>query len=134
TVDVYTRREDPDTPERVPLAARATVVHVPVGPPQAIPKDDLFPLMDDFGSWVEQDWTRHGAPDIVHAHFWMSGLAALRATRHNRVPVVQTFHALGTVKRRRQRDADTSPEQRVDLERRIAREADLVIATCTDEV
>ena len=31
-VDVYTRREDPYAPERVPLEKGATVVHVPVGP------------------------------------------------------------------------------------------------------
>ena len=133
-VDVYTRHDDAETPERVPLEKGATVVHVPVGPPHPVPKDDLFPLMDDFAAWVEQDWERRGDPDVVHAHFWMSGLAALKAGRARGVPVVQTFHALGSVKRRFQGDADTSPAERIALERRIAREVDLVIATCADEV
>ena len=133
-VDVYTRRDDPDLPERVPLEKGATVVHVPVGPDRPVPKDDLFPLMDDFADWVEQDWARRGDPAVVHAHFWMSGLAALRAGRARGVPVVQTFHALGSVKRRFQGAADTSPPERVGLERRLARDVDLVIATCADEV
>jgi glycosyltransferase involved in cell wall biosynthesis/phosphoheptose isomerase len=134
TVDVYTRRDDAHAPERVPLAPGATVVHVPVGPASPVPKDELLPLMEDFGEWVARDWAQHGAPAVVHAHFWMSGLAALRAGRRHGVPVVQTFHALGSVKRRFQGAADTSPSVRVALERHVAREADLVIATCSDEV
>lgn len=136
SVVVYTRRDAPthQTPERVPMGAGVTVVHVPVGPDRSIPKDEMFPLMDDFGEWVAADWRRGGRPDVVHAHFWMSGLAALGAARRHGVPVVQTFHALGSVKRRYQGSADTSPEPRVGLERAIADQADAIVATCTDEV
>jgi glycosyltransferase involved in cell wall biosynthesis len=35
-------------------------------------------------------------PDVIHAHFWTSGLAALAAARELDIPVVQTFHSLGT--------------------------------------
>jgi glycosyltransferase involved in cell wall biosynthesis len=48
--------------------------------------------------------------------------------------VVQTFHALGVVKRRYQGDRDTSPDTRIRLERLIAKSADRVVATCSDEV
>ena len=43
-------------------------------------------------------------PDVVHAHFWMSGWAALQARRAlpDPPPVVHTFHALGAVKKRHQ--------------------------------
>ena len=74
-----------------------------------MPKDGLYPLMSRFGRWMARDWAAHGRPDVVHAHFWMSGLAALQATAGTDIPVVQTFHALGTVKRRHQGAADTSP-------------------------
>jgi D-inositol-3-phosphate glycosyltransferase len=47
---------------------------------------------------------------------------------------VQTFHALGTVKRRHQGAADTSPPDRLGVELEILRRADHVIATCSDEV
>jgi D-inositol-3-phosphate glycosyltransferase len=134
TVDVYTRRDSRRLPERVPLCPRVTVVHVPVGPARSVPKDDLLPWMPAFGRWVAGDWAARGRPDVVHAHFWMSGLAALQAGRGCGVPVAQTFHALGTVKRRHQGAADTSPRERVTLERRIAHEVDLVLATCSDEV
>ncbi len=133
-VDVYTRRDDPQLLERVPLGPGATVVHVPAGPPSHLPKDALLPHMDAFADWMADDWARTGDPQIVHGHFWMSGLAALRAGQSRGVPVVQTFHALGSVKRRHQRAADTSPAERLLLEHRVATEAAAVVATCSDEV
>jgi glycosyltransferase involved in cell wall biosynthesis len=62
----------------------------------------------------------------------MSGLAALRAAR-GRLPVIQTFHALGTVKRRHQGAADSSPPERLALEREVALRATGIVATCRDE-
>lgn len=133
-VVVYTRREDRQVARRVPLTPGVEVVHVDAGPARRIPKDRLLPFMEDFAADLMQDWRAHGTPDVVHAHFWMSGLAALRAARQSGVPVVQTFHALGTVKRRHQGNGDTSPPQRLKLEREIADEVDAIIATCRDEV
>src|SRR6478735_9604048 len=118
-VTVYTRRDATDLPERVVMAPGVEVVHVPAGPPTAVPKDDLLPWMADFGAWLAADWRRHGQPDVVHAHFWMSGLAALQAAADTGVPVAQTFHALGSVKRRHQREKDTSPTGRVAAEATI---------------
>jgi glycosyltransferase involved in cell wall biosynthesis len=89
--------------------------------------------MDAFAAELHRLWRRE-RPDVVHAHFWMSGLAALEAARPLGIPVVQTFHALGVVKRRHQGAKDTSPAERVPVERTLAREADAIVATCSDEV
>jgi glycosyltransferase involved in cell wall biosynthesis len=70
----------------------------------------------------------------VHAHFWMSGLASVAAAGARAIPIVQTFHALGSVKRRHQGAADTSPPQRIELERALCRNVAHVVATCSDEV
>ncbi len=132
-VTVYTRRDDPDLPDRVPLPGGAVVEHVPAGPPEVLPKDDLFAHMPAFGAHLARAW-RHERPDVVHAHFWMSGMASLLGAGPHGIPVTQTFHALGTVKRRHQGSADTSPPERVGVERQIGRTCDRVLATCTDEV
>ncbi|WP_027479400.1 glycosyltransferase [Gryllotalpicola ginsengisoli] len=138
-VTVYTRRTAADQPARVPLEG-AEVVHVDAGPAEPVPRDELLPFMSELAAGVADDWRSRGAPDLVHAHFWMSGLAALDASAAHlgrtgeRVPVVQTFHALGTVKRRHQGAADTSPAERESLEPRVGRDADAIIATCEDEV
>lgn len=134
SVTVYTRRDDPGLPAVVPLAPGVDVVHVDAGPAVHLPKDELLVHMDAFGDELAAWWSRSGPPDVVHAHFWMSGLAGLRATRIVRAPLVQTFHALGSVKRRHQGDRDTSPPGRIDLERLLCAEVDLIVATCSDEV
>ncbi|MEZ0341009.1 glycosyltransferase [Mycobacterium sp. pV006] len=132
-VVVYTRRDDVDLLERVDTEHGYAVVHVPAGPPEPLPKDELLQYMDSFSVFLAEQW-RHWRPDVAHAHFWMSGLATLAAARRHAIPTVQTFHALGVVKRRHQGRDDTSPDERVRLETRVARGADWVAATCTDEV
>ena len=132
-VVVHTRRDDPRTARRVPLAPGADVDHVDAGPPTDVPKDELLPHMAAFARRLREQW-RADPPDVVHAHFWMSAVAALEAARGLGIPVVQTFHALGTVKRRHQGPRDGSPAVRIASERRIAQSADRIVATCTDEV
>ncbi|MCV7085983.1 glycosyltransferase [Mycolicibacter hiberniae] len=132
-VEVYTRRDNPELRERVRTDRGYTVVHVPVGPPLPVPKDELLSYMVGFGRYLDAQWERE-RPDIAHAHFWMSGIAAQLAAKRRRVPTVQTFHALGVVKRRHQGNRDTSPAERLRLEARVAEDATWVTAGCTDEV
>ncbi|OMC33036.1 glycosyl transferase [Mycobacterium sp. GA-1841] len=132
-VTVYTRRDDPDLPPRVKTPDGYTVVHVPAGPAERIPKDELLHYMGEFARFLDASWTED-RPDVVHAHFWMSGVASQLAARHLNLPAVQTFHALGVVKRRHQGADDTSPPERLKLEAMVARGATWVAATCTDEV
>jgi D-inositol-3-phosphate glycosyltransferase len=133
TVVVHTRRDDEASPRRVELARGFAVDHVGAGPPAPLPKDELLPHMDAFARDLREQWAAE-PPDVVHAHFWMSALAALNAARGLGIPVVHTFHALGTVKRRQQGAKDTSPPERLGIERWIARSVDRIVATCTDEV
>jgi glycosyltransferase involved in cell wall biosynthesis len=132
-VTVYTRRDSAGLPDRVRTADGVLVEHLDAGPAEPIPKDDLLPLVGQLGSELARRFAAD-PPDVVHAHFWMSGLAALAATRELDVPVVQTFHALGVTKRRFQGRLDTSPPVRIRMERALARDVDRVIATSTDEV
>jgi D-inositol-3-phosphate glycosyltransferase len=132
-VSVYTRRDDPDLPESVETPQGYTVIHVPAGPAEALPKDELLQHMGVFADYLDASWT-DDRPDVAHAHFWMSGIATQLAARHLGLPAVQTFHALGVVKRRHQGADDTSPQDRLRLEAMVAKGATWVAATCTDEV
>lgn len=134
-VTVYTRRDRPGQSERVPVKAGYVVVHVPAGPPRPVAKDELLPYMGEFAAWLARSWAGEPErPDVVHAHFWMSGLAALTAARRTDLPVTLTYHALGSVKRRHQGARDTSPPLRVGYERMLGNRVDRVIAQCRDEV
>ncbi|WP_436698169.1 glycosyltransferase [Nocardioides sp. BYT-33-1] len=134
-VTVHTRRDDASVPRLVEAPDGYLVDHVAAGPPEPIPKDRIAEHLAELAGGLADRW-RADPVDLVHAHFWMSGVAAVRAARNvpRPPPVVQTFHALGVVKRRHQGAADTSPPGRVDAERRLLGEVDHVVATSTDEV
>jgi glycosyltransferase involved in cell wall biosynthesis len=133
SVVVHTRRDDPGLPARVELAPGVLVEHVDAGPPRYVAKDELVDHVDALGRGLLHSWTSE-RPDVVHAHFWMSGAASMAAAPDLGLPVVQTFHALGVVKRRHQGAADTSPPSRVSVEADLARRVDRVLATASEEV
>jgi glycosyltransferase involved in cell wall biosynthesis len=92
-VTVYARRDSEGQPEKSQPAPGVTVEHVPAGPAKELPSDSLAPLAAEFGQYLARHW-QHGAPDVAHAYFWTSGLAALAGARNLGVPVVQTFLSL----------------------------------------
>ena len=132
-VTVYTRRDEARLPARVTLTDGVDVVHVDAGPAEQIPKDHIYPHVPAFAAALAEDWNR-ATPDVVHAHFWMSGLASVEAAAAVSVPVVLTFHALGITKRQWQGASDTSPAERIAQEQFLARSCDRIVATAKHEV
>ena len=132
-VVVHTRRDNPELRRRLPMLGGVVVDHVPAGPPAPISKDELFPYMRAFAEDLQRQW-EDTPPDVVHAHFWMSGWAAVEAARPLGIPVTITFHALGVVKRRHQGQKDTSPPERQAVERELVGSVDRIVATCSDEL
>ena len=132
-VDVFTRRDDARLPEIVPFSEGVRVVNLAAGPAEIVPKDEIFPFMGEFRDAFYR-FAESKAYDLVHANFWMSGWVSCEAKRDLGLPFVQTFHALGEVKKREQGEADTSPPERWAAEMRILEEVDRVLATCPAEV
>jgi glycosyltransferase involved in cell wall biosynthesis len=128
-VRVYTRRDSPDLPEVAALSDGVLVVHVPAGPPRKIPADLLLSHMGDFAQWLGAHW-RDGdwIPTVAHAHFWTSGLAAVTAARQVGIPVVQSFHELGT------HENNARGASRSGYERALGRAVDRVVVQSQDEV
>ena len=133
-VDVFTRRDEERLPEVVNCQPGVRVIHVPAGPPRFVPKEDLLPFMPRFRQQMLRFCDRHAINyDLIHAHFWMSGLVAADIKRERSIPFVITFHALGRVRRMYQREADRFPEERVAVEQRLVAEADRLIAECPQD-
>jgi hypothetical protein len=133
-VDVFTRREARDAPLVLEWAPGVRIVNLPVGPAEPVFKDRLWPLMpafaDEFLRFVARDGARY---DLLHGNFWMSGWVATRLGHQLDIPTVQIFHATGLTKRREQGGADTSPPERIAVEREIVALADCIIAQCPAE-
>lgn len=132
-VDIFTRREDPAIAEIVDFADNVRVVHVLAGPARVIKKEKLLPLMDGFADEMRAFFEANGVPELIHAHFFMSGLVGIELARTFAIPAVVTFHALGKVRRLHQKSADGFPDARFQIEERIVAEADRIIPECPED-
>jgi phosphoheptose isomerase len=133
-VDVFTRRDRRDLPEIVNWIDRVRIIHVEAGPPSFVRKEDMLPHMNEFREWMLRFFRRQAERyDLVHAHFFMSGLVAADIKRATGIPFVITFHALGKVRRLHQGGSDGFADERFAIEERIVREADQVIAECPQD-
>ena len=125
-VTVYARRDSRALPGSAILAPRVTVEHVTAGPPVPLSGADLADNVAEFSDELAQRWRRN-PPDVIHAYFWTSGLAALAAARGRGIPLVQTFGTLGIAERRHGGTADGN-DVRIRLEGCLARSARAVLA------
>jgi glycosyltransferase involved in cell wall biosynthesis len=132
-VTVYARKDSPARP-RSEEAGGVRFEYVPAGPAAPLPQDRLLPQLGTFSDELARRW-QQSQPDVVHAHFWTSGLAALAATRGTTIPVVQTFHSLGTRRPAQpSTHASTDAAARTKMERLVARSVRTVLAGSSAEL
>ncbi len=134
-VDIYTRKESVDQEEIVYWKPLVRVIHVKAGPVLVLPKEELYTYMDEF-STVMINFIQHNQLNyqLVHAHFWLSGMVAMELKKQLKIPFVITFHALGAVRRLHQGCADKFPKVREQIEKDIIWQAERVIAECPNDL
>ncbi|MET1042849.1 MAG: glycosyltransferase [Microbacteriaceae bacterium] len=131
-VDLLTRAEE--KPVVSEIAPGVHVLPLLAGPPVPLPKEQLGEIADEFGEAVAA-LAREREYDVLHAHYWLSGLATLPVALELRVPFVQSFHTVGAMKNRSLALNDSpEPEQRMRAEAFLAAEADAVVAGSSAEV
>jgi D-inositol-3-phosphate glycosyltransferase len=130
SVDVFTRSQDPSIPRVVRLGERARVIHLAAGIEAPMARERVYDHLDEFVEGIEA-WRIAEAIDydLIHAHYWLSGSAALALKTRWSVPVLQMFHTLGRLKNRVARSAaELEPAVRLEEETRIVSEADRIVA------
>ena len=128
-VDIFTRRTDATTPDVVELGRGVRVILVDAGPLEPLPPDDLLPFVPLFTAGVIAFAGLRGQPyDVVHSHYWLSGLVALRLRRRWDVPAVHMFHTLAQVKRRVAGIWSAPDQRRALLEQQVLDGMDAIVA------
>ena len=123
TVDVFTRTVDPTLPEIVPVTPGVTVRHIPAGPAGPIDKADLPSLVPAFSAALLRASRPCHGYDVVHSHYWISGLVGRDAARCWDAPLVHTMHTLAKVK-----NAALAPGDRPEPALRVRGEEEVVAA------
>jgi len=126
---VYVRSWRPGLPPVHHVEPGFDVVHVPAGP-YRLDKHQLPQVADAFALGVSEHLRRGRPADVLHANYWLSGMAGHRLKHELDLPLVSTFHTLARVKA----DAgDPEPGRRADIEAGIIDCSDAVLASCTAE-
>jgi D-inositol-3-phosphate glycosyltransferase len=131
-VDIFTRATTPNTPEVTPIEPNLRVVALHAGPEEPLAPDDLYDHLDTFYEALLDFTRREGvAYDLVHSHYWLSGLIGNRLKALWHVPHVVMFHTLGEIKNRASYGENESG-LRIDSEAAVLTAADRVI--CATEL
>ena len=127
-VDVFTRTHDPDEPRIVPVGGGARVVHLEAGPADST-LDDLHSYTSAFTEAVIRFQQDQGVEyDLIHSHYWLSGVVATRLTGRWNIPHIATFHTLARTKQRA-RAGEQESVRRAHAEQQIISSADSVVVS-----
>ncbi|MCK4951174.1 MAG: glycosyltransferase, partial [Gammaproteobacteria bacterium] len=149
-VDILTRQViDPkiDTDYSYPMeeiAHGANIIRLPCGPRRYLRKEVLWPYLDSFIDNSLQHFRKISrVPDVIHGHYADAGYVGSRMSQLLGVPLIQTGHSLGRVKKQRMLDSGANEKtienqynisQRIEAEEIALGNSALVIASTSQEV
>ncbi|GAC1393774.1 MAG: glycosyltransferase [Ktedonobacteraceae bacterium] len=133
TIDIFTRQTNNHTPYIVQLAPNVRVIHINAGPQEPVHKNSLWPYIPSFAAQVaafaNMESRRY---NVLHSHYWLSGVAGTQLARRWDIPHVIMFHTLARLKQLANPN-EQEPQQRLNMEQRLMQSVDCVIAATTDE-
>ena len=135
-VEIFTRSTSAGQPAVEHPDPGVCVHNVMAGPPRKLPKEELPELLHSMVAEVERIRAQqpHGRYDVIHSHYWVSGVAGLELSGLWNVPLVHTMHTMAKVKNLLLHSGEQpEPRRREDGEHRIVDGATRLIANTTAE-
>lgn len=122
-------------PRTVEISPGVRAVGIEAGPERAVEKEHLPLYVDDFVRGIRAfAAARRTRYDLVHSHYWQSGLVAKHLVSRWGVPMVHSHHTLGRVKNSHLAPGDfPEPPSRLEGESEVIRAADVLIASTDDD-
>ncbi len=136
-VDVFTRSQDEHVPHVLhDLGYGNRVVHIQAGPEVPMQKEELLSYIPDFVRGIIGFSESKGIHyDLIHSHYWMSGIAAIELKKSWNIPFIHMFHTLGVMKQRVAKEPDEAEgDYRVQGEKEVLNQASTIIAATQAEV
>src|SRR5206468_9212406 len=121
------------TPRIVQLSPDVRVIHIKAGPISPIHKNDLYQHLPAFSQRIDEFRQSEAKQyDILHSHYWLSGVAAMQLAQRWDIPHVTMFHTLARLKQL------ANPKEkelalRLEMEQQLIKRADRIIVATTDE-
>jgi len=127
-VDVYTRIHEPTHDQVVELGENVQLIHLRAGEKETH-KLELYSHLADFTRNLENFRKENGLRyDLIHSHYWLSGLVGERLQELWDIPHLIGFHTLGAVKNA-VGIGEGEPELRINAERKLVKDCHRIIAS-----
>jgi D-inositol-3-phosphate glycosyltransferase len=127
-VDVYTRIHEPIHDQVVELGENARLIHLKAGEEETH-KLQLYSHVGDFARNLENFRKENGLRyDLIHSHYWLSGLVGERLQEWWDIPHMIGFHTLGAVKNA-VGIGEYEPELRINAEKELVKDCHRIIAS-----
>lgn len=128
-VDVATHWDSTETAQIEHFGNNCRVLRFAAGKHHFVPKNEMNRLIPEFFDEMSQ-MLNFDSYDIVHTHYWLSGLIGSFIKRKCGIPWVHTNHSLGIAKMKATGDADAL---RLLSEKMILTSTDLIVVTSRSE-
>ena len=132
SVDIFTRRHNPDLPDIVELSSGVRVRHLNIGACSATKEElpALIPnLTDAFSTVLENE-----KYNVLHSHYWISGKVAMPVAKKFGIPLAHTMHTMARVKNMNLAEGERpEPMIRVQGETQVVAAANALIANTDAE-
>ena len=133
TVYVFTRKHDFEEDVEYSIGARSKLVHINAGN-EEVSKKELINLIFEFSSNVQSYMYNEGIElEILHTHYWLSGLVGDLLSKRWEIPHVITFHTLAKTKLRALA-AGKEHFSRTDSEYKLMESADGILVLTQKEI
>lgn len=128
-VDVITHWADAKAPKIEEFGSSCRVIRVSAGVKGYVPKSDMYNMLYDFYDDIQSqvDLTSY---DLMHTHYWLSGLLGAKLAEDYGLPWIHTSHSLGVAK---EQATGVTESKRIAAEQLILQLADTIVATTSSE-
>lgn len=129
SVDMFTRRTDTRSADVIDLGPRTRLIQLTAGPPTIEPRARLPEFIPALTQGLRCFARTHRlAYEVIHCHYWLSGLVGLQCRAALDAPVVSMFHTLSKVKAQYAVDGvGLDSTARLDGERTVLTESDAIV-------
>lgn len=129
-IDIFTQHNSGRHQRVVDLYDNIRLIHLSGGTRSTVSKRSLYAYLPQLFHDLESFKIKENIEyDILHSHYWLSGVLGAMARSAWDIPHLLTYHTIGAVKQQIC-PSENEPELRLTSERRLAKDCDgLVVAT-----
>jgi len=132
-IDIYTMAHQPEHGPPINLGQNVRIIHLKTGADEDVPKVAIYDYIQRFVCGAEDFRKYNDMPyDLIHSHYWLSGLVGKQLQSRWHIPHAVMFHTLGAVKNSIGIGKE-EPELRIESEQEVIGSCHRIIASTAKE-